>query len=51
MCKGERFIMNVSSVEGMFYHKKTTKHPHTNMAKVRKIQRKFNFKGEYEYDD
>lgn len=30
----DRFIINVSSVEGEFYHKKTSAHPHTNMAKV-----------------
>lgn len=30
----DKFIVNVSSVEGEFYHKKTTAHPHTNMAKA-----------------
>jgi NAD(P)-dependent dehydrogenase (short-subunit alcohol dehydrogenase family) len=30
----DKFIINVSSVEGEFYHKKTTSHPHTNMAKA-----------------
>jgi len=29
-----KFIINVSSVEGLFYHVKTTKHPHSNMAKA-----------------
>lgn len=29
-----RFIINVSSVEGQFYHVKNTTHPHTNMAKA-----------------
>eukprot|EP01119_Soliformovum_irregulare_P020964 TRINITY_DN6862_c0_g1_i1.p1 TRINITY_DN6862_c0_g1~~TRINITY_DN6862_c0_g1_i1.p1 ORF type:complete len:637 (+),score=181.21 TRINITY_DN6862_c0_g1_i1:262-1911(+) len=30
----EKYIVNVSSVEGQFYHIKSTKHPHTNMAKA-----------------
>ncbi|MCU1245337.1 MAG: family NAD(P)-dependent oxidoreductase, partial [Acidobacteria bacterium] len=31
----EKHIVNVSAVEGQFYrHQKTTRHPHTNMAKA-----------------
>jgi len=30
----DKFIINVSSVEGEFYHIKMTTHPHTNMAKA-----------------
>jgi succinate dehydrogenase/fumarate reductase-like Fe-S protein len=37
--QADKFIVNVSSVEGEFYHKKTTAHPHTNMAKVRSRMR------------
>merc|ERR1712137_218164 len=29
-----KFIVNVSAMEGKFYRPKTTKHPHTNMAKA-----------------
>jgi NAD(P)-dependent dehydrogenase (short-subunit alcohol dehydrogenase family) len=33
--RGDRHIVNVSAVEGQFYRKfKTTRHPHTNMAKA-----------------
>ncbi|MHC4845107.1 MAG: SDR family NAD(P)-dependent oxidoreductase [Planctomycetota bacterium] len=33
--KGDRHIVNVSAVEGQFYRRfKTTRHPHTNMAKA-----------------
>jgi hypothetical protein len=35
--QADKFIINVSSVEGEFYHKKTTAHPHTNMAKVTQL--------------
>jgi NAD(P)-dependent dehydrogenase (short-subunit alcohol dehydrogenase family) len=32
---GDRHIVNVSAMEGQFYrYKKTTRHPHTNMAKA-----------------
>jgi len=30
----EKFVINVSAVEGQFYHRKTANHPHTNMAKA-----------------
>lgn len=30
----DRYIVNVSAVEGIFNHFKRTKHPHTNMAKA-----------------
>lgn len=30
----DKYIVNVSSVEGMFNRNKTTQHPHTNMAKA-----------------
>jgi NAD(P)-dependent dehydrogenase (short-subunit alcohol dehydrogenase family) len=31
----DRYIVNVSAMEGQFYRKnKSTKHPHTNMAKA-----------------
>ena len=30
----DRYIVNVSSVEGLFHHFKRTSHPHTNMAKA-----------------
>ncbi|RLN49302.1 hypothetical protein BBJ28_00007194 [Nothophytophthora sp. Chile5] len=30
----QRFIINVSAMEGKFYRKKTANHPHTNMAKA-----------------
>jgi NAD(P)-dependent dehydrogenase (short-subunit alcohol dehydrogenase family)/phosphoglycolate phosphatase-like HAD superfamily hydrolase len=34
-CQGDRHVVNVSAMEGQFYRaKKTTKHPHTNMAKA-----------------
>ena len=29
-----RFVVNVSAMEGKFYRKKTSNHPHTNMAKA-----------------
>jgi len=29
-----RFIVNVSAMEGQFYRRKTSQHPHTNMAKA-----------------
>jgi NAD(P)-dependent dehydrogenase (short-subunit alcohol dehydrogenase family) len=33
--RGDRHIVNVSAVEGQFYRRfKTTRHPHTNMAKA-----------------
>jgi len=32
----DKHIVNVSAMEGQFYgHRKTTRHPHTNMAKGR----------------
>lgn len=30
----QRFIINVSAMEGKFYRAKTPHHPHTNMAKA-----------------
>merc|ERR1711865_24177 len=30
----QRFIVNVSAMEGKFYRTKTVNHPHTNMAKA-----------------
>jgi len=30
----EKFIVNVSAMEGKFYRHKTPEHPHTNMAKA-----------------
>mmetsp|Transcript_79899 Transcript_79899/g.222548 ORF Transcript_79899/g.222548 Transcript_79899/m.222548 type:complete len:651 (-) Transcript_79899:126-2078(-) len=32
--RAERFIVNVSAMEGKFYRTKTVNHPHTNMAKA-----------------
>ena len=30
----DKFIVNVSAMEGKFYRYKTPNHPHTNMAKA-----------------
>jgi NAD(P)-dependent dehydrogenase (short-subunit alcohol dehydrogenase family) len=30
----DRYVVNVSAMEGKFYRHKTTTHPHTNMAKA-----------------
>ena len=32
--KRDRYIVNVSAMEGKFYRYKTPNHPHTNMAKA-----------------
>ena len=31
---GAKWVVNVSAMEGKFYRFKTSKHPHTNMAKA-----------------
>lgn len=32
--ESDRFVVNVSAMEGKFYRHKTPHHPHTNMAKA-----------------